>query len=184
MSFQNLKEGIKELIDAWDVDCIKNRINEIENTIKTEKSAHSDTSSGLKNEIQTIYKDKERLEAELEMIKGRIVKKMHYTNNTKTQSFNIGKKLLICEQEIENLEAILNEKLYRKKELEIEVNALCSPSIESLNYEFMKGTGLDFIQKEEKIFARIKNQEKNDVFMVNLNGINQEETREAIWSFL
>lgn len=185
MSFEFLVEKIKTYTKEWNLSRLKALFNDKSMEINESHNLLIQNNSNNKNEIQTLRKNKEKVEAEIDMLQSQSAKKNQKFSAVRSNTFSVAKKVIDLEQEVSHAEIMLNEKQKEKHDLEKEVSDLASPTWDSLYNSFMKGLGVDFLEKEDgKIFARIKNREKQDVYMVEVNDDNLEEVREQIWSLL
>lgn len=185
MTFEHFEEKIKEYSHNWSLTRLKALFNDKNQQIKERQVLLTENNSNNKNEIQNLLKNKEKIETEIEILKAQLTKKNQKFSSIRSNTFSVAKKVIDLEQAVSLAEMQLNEKQLEKQELEKEVAELASPTCDSLYNNFMKCFGVDFVDKEDgKIFVRIKNKEKQDVYMVEVNDENLEEVREKIWDLL
>lgn len=184
MNIDHLLEKIQDYTKGWDLSRIKELFDAKNDKIEEAQGLLQQNNANTKQEIQKLSKEKEHIDAEVEMIKTQCTRKMKKFGSVRSDTFSIAKNVIDLEQEVSHYENILNNKQRQKFELEKEVKTLSNPTCDVLFNCFLKGFGVDFVEKEGKVFARIKNKEKQDIFLVEAQHDNVEEVREKIWEFL
>lgn len=184
MSLSHLKQKLRDIVSDWDLEELNEEIRNKERNIEDNITQNKRNNNNTTTTIQSLYKTKEGLETELDIIKTKMNKKSQKSNETRLEAFGCAKRVIELEQEVARVETNLNDKQMIKKALEEEVEKLSNPSRGMLENTFFKGTGVDFIKSEGKMFARVKNKRLNDFYLVEINEEVNWDKVEQIWALM
>lgn len=149
--------------------------------LKDNEMAHRTRTEAIEDSINQVRRKNKNAESELERLHLLQTKNAAAFNKKNTERIKLSRKIIELEQENEELGATISETLEKITNLENEVKVLSYPTVEELYYEIVRGFGVDFIEKDERLCARIKNKSKNDVFLIDCDKNAVQETCEKIW---
>lgn len=175
------KTLIAELSEHLENQNLKETILRIMQELKDTEMAHKTKMEAIEDSITQVRRKNKQIESEIERMQLLQTKNAAAFNKKNSDRIRMSRKIIEFEQENEELEAGLLELTEKIVKIEDEIRLLGCPTVEELYYEIVRGFGVDFVEKEGKIYSRIKNKNKNDLFVVECDPFNIQESCEKIW---
>ncbi|OQS53472.1 hypothetical protein EHP00_628 [Ecytonucleospora hepatopenaei] len=184
MPLEHLIEKIQETCNSWDLSRIKTLFDEKRKLLEENQTFLSQNNLNAKNEILKLTKEQEKLDCEIEILKAECNKKNMGSSSLRTETTVLTKHIYELENEITKYEDVLNEKRRILFELEKEVKKLSNPSCEYLFNCFIKGINIEFIERENKLFACSKILNTNELNEVEIDENDLDKVRELLWQMI
>jgi len=134
--------------------------------------------------LAIISRKNKQLEAEIQQLETRLEKNNELYNRRNLERLKHSKMIIEYEQKNEDLENQIVEIERKTQEKEEEIQKLQMPSDDFLFYEIAKGFGITFVKKQGKLYAKIKNVEKNDIYMVDTSEGSVGSVCNKIWDLI
>lgn len=144
--------------------------------------AHTTSKEAISDSIAQITRKNKQAESEVERLQLLQSRNSSAFSKKSSERIKLSRKIIELEQENEEMENQLKEMEDEISKMEDEIRSLSRPSLDELYYEIVRGFGVEFIEKDQKTVARVKNIGKNDVFMIECAGQNLAETCDKIWA--
>ena len=175
---------LKELIKKFDNSSIKEALQKVSEQSKTLLANHNSSKESIADNINLLARKNKQIEAEVQRLQMSQSKNNEFYNKKNNERFKMAKKVIEYEEKNEDLENQISklESLINSKEEEI--RKISCPTSDELYHEIIKGFGVEFVKKQGKTYAKIKNKEKNDIFYIEANECNANDTCNKIWDTL
>lgn len=179
---EELKKSISNLIDKFDNKTFKEVITETNEYIVKSKNKITASNDNLSEIISKTTRKIKQLESEIERLQLLQNKNANIFSKKNGERIKLARNIIELEQENEDMESKLRLKENQILVLEDEIKSMSYPSLDELYFEIIKGFGVEFIEKENQLYARIKNKNQNDIFLVECNQKNLNDVCEKIWA--
>lgn len=182
---EDIKSLILKLTTQFNSETLKETILKVKQELKEGELNHKTKTETIEDSINQIKRKNKQTESEVERLQMLQDKNMAYFNKKNNERIKLSRRIIELEQENEELEVKIRGLEEKNEELEEEIRILSYPTIEELYFEIIKGFGVEFVEKEGKIKAKILNKNKNDVFIVECEeSKGKQEICEEIWRYI
>lgn len=179
---EEIRETLGKLSAKFDNSSFKGTLTELNDQMKKMDFDHSTSKGTLLDSIAQLTRKNKQLESEIErlqMLQNRNTSAFSKKNN---ERLKLSRRIIELEQENEDMETRLNRKENSLTVIEGKIKEMSYPSLDELYYEIVKGFGVEFVEKDGSTYARIKNKNKNDIFMIECDPNDLAGTCNQIWS--
>ncbi len=98
------------------------------------------------------------------------------------EKLRLAKKIVELEDENEKLRASIAETDKKAQEIEERIRSMSRPSFNEIYLEIVKGFGMEFVEKDDGMWLRIKSRKMNDVFMMPIDTCTDMlEVADMVW---
>lgn len=175
------KTLIEEISSKFKTESLKKALLSLTQELKESEMTHKTRIEATEDSINQVRRKNKQIESEIERLQLIQTKNTNTFNKLNSERIKMSRRIIELEQENEETECRINELTNEIDKLEREIKTLNQPSVEEFYYEIVKGFGLDFVEENGKIKARIMNKSKNDIFFVDCSkGV--QEVCENIWN--
>lgn len=177
------KTLLNQLLTKIDSTPLKETLVKLKDTLNNNKASHETKKDAIEDSIHQTQRKNKQIESEIERLKLIQSKNAAAFNKKNSERIKCSRRIIELEQENEVLEMNLSEMDQRINQLEDEIRVLGYPTLDELYYEIIRGFGVEFIDENTTLVAKIKNKAKNDVFTVECNK-SAAEVCEKIWQYI
>ncbi|KAI5149671.1 hypothetical protein ENBRE01_1053 [Enteropsectra breve] len=135
----------------------------------------------ISENIKIIQRKNSQIESEVQQLEIALSKNNERYNKKNNDRLKLAKKVIEYEQKNEEIENKINELERAIAMKENEIQKIKGPSAEMLYYEIVRGFNVEFSRTKGKVVAKIKNKEKNDVFVVDTSEGSAGDICNKIW---
>ncbi|KAM0671402.1 hypothetical protein CWI42_021440 [Ordospora colligata] len=136
----------------------------------------------LQENMQLFRKKNMQLESEVRKYSYALTKKNDTFAELNTEKLRLAKKIVELEDENEKLRASIIETDKKIQEAEEKIRNMNRPSFNEIYLEIVKGFGMEFVEKSDGTWLRIKSRKMNDVFMMPIDTCtNMLDVADMVW---
>lgn len=178
---EDTKTLIKELSSKFNNESLKKTLLSLTQELKEAEIIHKTRIEATEDSINQVRRKNKQIESEIERLQLIQTKNTNGFNKKNSDRIRMSRRIIELEQENEETEVKINELSSSVERLEEEIKVLNQPTVEELYYEVIKGFGVDFVEEDGKVMARIMNKNRNDIFLIDCSrGV--QEVCENIWN--
>ncbi|KAH9411992.1 hypothetical protein HK407_02g04390 [Ordospora pajunii] len=136
----------------------------------------------LQENMQLFRKKNMQLESEVRKYSYALSKKNDAFVELNAEKLRLAKKIVELEDENEKLRASIAETDKKAQEIEERIRSMSRPSFNEIYLEIVKGFGMEFVEKDDGMWLRIKSRKMNDVFMMPIDTCTDMlEVADMVW---
>lgn len=181
---EDSKALIGDLINHLDNKEIVKTIEQINTKIKSEALNHQNSKEVLNDALVLLSRKNKQVESEVQQLVMVQSRNNEMYNKKNSERLKLAKKIIDLEQKNEEIDGQIAELEFLISQKDDDLRKISQPSAEELFYEIVKGFGVDFTRRNNKLIAKIRNKNKNDLFEVEVSDSDPKATCDTIWSLM
>lgn len=184
MNLDDSKRMIKEISELLDNKAIMKEVEHINRRLKERESNHNNSKEVLNDALNLLLRKNRQLDAELQQLQIVQSRNNEQYNKKNTERLRLAKKMIELEQKNEEVEEQIADLELKTTQKEDEIHKIGLPSSDQLFYEIVRGFGVEFSSRNGKLFAKVRNKQKNDLYSIEVSDVCTKEMCDSIWDLM
>lgn len=182
---EDAKAQIQKLTGLFKDRALKETLLNIRQELRKADVAHRTKIEAVEDSISEVKRKNKQMEAEVERLLLQQSRNGSGFTKKNSERIQLSRRIIELEQENEEMEIRTRELTGQIVRAEDEVRMLSYPTADELYYEIVKGFGVEFVEMDGQVSAKIMNKSKNDIFTVEcVDNAGIGEICEKIWGFI